>query len=151
MDPKQSRPEQTALYRLYGADEALLYIGVSKHFGVRWQKHAATKPWWGEVRSQTIQWFGTRDEALDAEALAIFGEQPRHNVIHRKTAQRHREAQRRLRGRCASLRIIDRPGLIGELEAAKAHFDPFSQSPLRDADGYTPYALGLMLSTVFAG
>jgi predicted GIY-YIG superfamily endonuclease len=28
------------LYRVYGEADSLLYIGISKHFGVRWQQHA---------------------------------------------------------------------------------------------------------------
>ena len=141
---------RTALYRIYADGEVLLYIGVSNNFGVRWQKHASTKPWWGDVRSQTIYWFDTRDEALDAEALAIFTEQPTHNVMHRRQALRLETVQQRLRERPANLRITDRPGLIGELEEARSRFDSFGKAPLRDDSGYTPYALGLMLSAAFA-
>jgi predicted GIY-YIG superfamily endonuclease len=85
------------MYHIYDDGDGLLYIGVSKHFGIRWQKHACTQPWWNEVRSQTVYWYDSRDEALDAEALAIFTEHPRHNVMHRNQAQRLKRVQRRIR------------------------------------------------------
>ena len=66
----------TGLYHVYGEADSLLYIGVSKHFGVRWQQHAQKQPWWNERRRMTVDWYDTWDEALDAEALAIFGGRP---------------------------------------------------------------------------
>lgn len=74
-------PERTALYRLFGADDELLYVGVSKQFGKRWQDETYSKPWWPEVRRQTIDWHETRVAALKAEAEAIATERPRHNLI----------------------------------------------------------------------
>jgi excinuclease UvrABC nuclease subunit len=79
---------QTGLYRVFGEADSLLYIGISKHFGVRWQQHAQKQPWWNERRRMTVDFYDDREEALDAEALAIFTEQPKYNVLHRKQAQR---------------------------------------------------------------
>jgi predicted GIY-YIG superfamily endonuclease len=79
---------QTGLYHVYGEADILLYIGVSKHFGVRWQQHAQKQPWWNERRRMTVDFYDDREEALDAEALAIFTEQPKYNVLHRKQALR---------------------------------------------------------------
>ena len=64
---------QTGLYHVYGEADSLLYIGVSKHFGVRWQQHAQKQPWWNERRRMTVDFYDDREEALDAEALAIWG------------------------------------------------------------------------------
>ena len=61
---------------------------MSKHFGVRWQQHAQKQPWWNERRRMTVDFYDDREEALDAEALAIFNEQPKYNVLHRKQALR---------------------------------------------------------------
>lgn len=85
--------ERTALYRAYAPADRLLYIGVAKDFGVRWHRHASAKPWWSETRRLTVDWYDTRDEALDAEALAIFTEQPEHNVMHRHQAVRLKKAR----------------------------------------------------------
>ena len=78
----------TGLYHVYDGAEGLLYIGVSNDFGRRWQQHARKQPWWDERRRMTVDFYDDREEALDAEALAIFHEQPKHNVMHRKQAQR---------------------------------------------------------------
>lgn len=73
---------RTALYRFYGENDALLYVGITDHLGTRWHNHARKKPWWPEVRRQTAEWYPTRAEAAEAEIQAIRTEHPRHNVIH---------------------------------------------------------------------
>jgi len=81
------------LYRVFGEADSLLYIGISKHFGVRWQQHAQKQPWWNERRRMTVDFYDDREEALDAEALAIFTEQPKYNILHRKQALRLKRLQ----------------------------------------------------------
>jgi hypothetical protein len=71
--------ERTALYRMYGDANRLLYIGISKNFGMRWQKHASTQPWWPQVKRQTIDWYDSREEARAAELAAIPAEKPLYN------------------------------------------------------------------------
>lgn len=75
--------ERTALYRVYDAADALLYVGISGNFGRRWEQHAKVQPWWPEVHRQTVEWHPDWDAALDAEKAAIEGEAPLHNVIHK--------------------------------------------------------------------
>ena len=72
----------TALYRLFGDDDALLYIGIAKTFGKRWHQHAQVQPWWPEVRRQAIDWFPDRPSAESAEAPAIKAERPKYNIMH---------------------------------------------------------------------
>jgi hypothetical protein len=72
----------TAVYRLFGGDDLLLYIGVAKYFGRRWHQHAQAQPWWPEVRRQAVDWYPSRAEALAAETSAIKAEFPRYNVAH---------------------------------------------------------------------
>ena len=74
----------TALYRLFGDNDARVYIGVAKTFGVRWQRHAHSQPWWPEVRRQTIDWYPDRDSAEAAEAAAIKAERPKYNFMHNR-------------------------------------------------------------------
>jgi transcriptional regulator with XRE-family HTH domain/predicted GIY-YIG superfamily endonuclease len=71
---------RTALYRIYGDDELLLYVGIAKDFGKRWKQHAARQPWWDQVKRQTVVWYDTREEALTEEALAIQAGQPKYNL-----------------------------------------------------------------------
>jgi mRNA-degrading endonuclease RelE of RelBE toxin-antitoxin system/predicted GIY-YIG superfamily endonuclease len=73
---------KTSVYRIYDASQALLYIGVTATVGTRWQAHAGLQKWWPEVQHQTVTWYSTRSEALEAERLAIRAERPLHNVTH---------------------------------------------------------------------
>ncbi|MFD3330148.1 GIY-YIG nuclease family protein [Streptomyces sp. NPDC058701] len=75
------RESRTALYRLYDESEDLLYVGIAFDPRHRWKTHAREKPWWAEVHVREIEWFPTRVEAEEAEASAIKGQRPKHNVI----------------------------------------------------------------------
>lgn len=74
--------EQTALYRAYDSVGGLLYVGISNHFGRRWEQHAKVQPWWPKVHRQTVEWHPDRDAAHVAEVAAIEAEHPRFNVMH---------------------------------------------------------------------
>jgi predicted GIY-YIG superfamily endonuclease len=78
------RPVRTALYRFYGADGELLYVGITNRLQKRWREHsrhyAAT--WWPKVRSNTVHWYPNRTEAGRAEREAIRTEKPLYNVMH---------------------------------------------------------------------
>ncbi|HLK78281.1 MAG TPA: hypothetical protein VKU77_32105 [Streptosporangiaceae bacterium] len=62
----------------------LLYIGVTNGVPFRWNGHQAVQPWWDELRSLTVEWYPSREEALAAEKAAILAEQPKYNVTHLK-------------------------------------------------------------------
>ena len=66
--------ERNAVYRPLAADDTLLYVGVSKRFGQRWEQHARMQPWWPEVDHQTVRWFASREDAELAEKVAIRDE-----------------------------------------------------------------------------
>ena len=74
--------ERTALYRFYGEDDVLLYVGITNELGQRWSNHARLKPWWPEVVRQEAIWLPTREEAAAAEVTAIKSETPRYNIAH---------------------------------------------------------------------
>lgn len=78
----------TALYRLYDADGALLYVGVTGDLRTRFAQHAAGKPWWPEVARKTVEWHETRIAALGAEAAAMENERPRYNILETSTRAR---------------------------------------------------------------
>ena len=69
----------SALYRFYDVSPRLLYVGVTDSPAARWGQHAATAPWWADVAIKTIEWYPTRQAALDAEDAAIAAENPVHN------------------------------------------------------------------------
>lgn len=67
------------VYRLYSADEDLLYVGVTNDVATRFLNHHA-KAWWPEVAQWKITTAPSRVVALYLEAEAILTEHPRHNV-----------------------------------------------------------------------
>ena len=72
----------TTLYRIYGHDESLLYIGISGNPGRRFKEHQDNQPWWSETAGARFQHFETRAEAERAEPLAIRSEFPKYNKVH---------------------------------------------------------------------
>jgi hypothetical protein len=74
----------TSLYRLWGEDSVLLYVGiaVTGREEARWAEHSRSKSWWHEVVEKTVEEFPDRREAADAEMIAIKSEKPVHNVVH---------------------------------------------------------------------
>lgn len=72
--------ERNAVYRLFAADDTLLYVGVAKSFGVRWDQHAKAQPWWPLVDHQTVNWYPSREEAEVTEKQAIRTERPVYNI-----------------------------------------------------------------------
>jgi predicted GIY-YIG superfamily endonuclease len=74
--------ERTALYRLYDAQERLLYIGIAKNPTRRWWQHARDQAdsWWPDVARKAVEWFDTRVLAEAAEVEAIKREGPPYNT-----------------------------------------------------------------------
>lgn len=70
----------TSLYRLHDAQGGLLYVGIAGNPGRRFQEHAGTKAWWGQVRWVHVEHYETRTEAEAAETKAIRTERPKYNV-----------------------------------------------------------------------
>lgn len=84
-------PARTAVYRLFDADGALLYVGMSRDPERRFKDHRREKDWWEEVDGISIEWFASRYKASLAEAHAIGTEGPLYNVHQTQT---WREQQR---------------------------------------------------------
>jgi len=81
----------TALYRIWGEADLLLYIGISKDFGARWKQHAKRQPWWDEMRRLSVDaWYLSREEAEATEEAAIRAERPKYNKIHTAPLSRKR-------------------------------------------------------------
>lgn len=70
---------KTSLYRMYDADNQLLYVGISTGPVKRMEQHKSEKDWFYEVRHIEIEWFENREQALLAESFAILRERPLHN------------------------------------------------------------------------
>lgn len=81
-DTDGGAPERTALYRLFNADDELLYVGITNSPETRWRHHKATQEWWPLVARKTVDWLDSRSEAAAAEIEAIHAEVPKHNLDH---------------------------------------------------------------------
>lgn len=75
--------ERTAVYRLYDADDELLYVGMTNNIDRRFGTHAEGKFWWPEVARREVAWLDSRTDAMVAERTAIRNENPRHNKADR--------------------------------------------------------------------
>lgn len=80
---RRDEQERVALYRWVGRDDVVLYIGISDDPDRRMGQHVDGKPWVVEaVRVEFVDWFDTREEALEAEEALIREELPLYNKIH---------------------------------------------------------------------
>ncbi|WP_406501552.1 GIY-YIG nuclease family protein [Streptomyces sp. NBC_01590] len=70
---------RAAVYRLFAADGALLYVGSAYDPEERAKAHRR-KDWWPLVARRTDEWHASRDDAYAAEERAIVAEDPAHNV-----------------------------------------------------------------------
>jgi antitoxin (DNA-binding transcriptional repressor) of toxin-antitoxin stability system len=77
---RSSGPRETAVYRLYDADETLLYVGITYDIKTRFADHKADKEWWPEVSTKEIRWLPDREAAWAEEQRVIHEEHPRYNV-----------------------------------------------------------------------
>lgn len=73
----------TALYRHFSKGGELLYIGIALSPTYRLTKHNRTAHWYTEIATIKVEWFPSRQEALEEERYAINSEFPKHNTRHR--------------------------------------------------------------------
>lgn len=69
------------LYRMYGTNSQLLYIGIAVNPEERWRHHESTE-WWPLVDRKSVEWFDDFESAASAEAKAIRTEHPQYNGTH---------------------------------------------------------------------
>lgn len=74
----------THLYRHFGGNGELLYVGISLSAVNRLRDHMKCSGWAEEISRVEIQTFKTRAEALKAERDAIKAECPKHNKHHKE-------------------------------------------------------------------
>lgn len=78
----------TTLYRAYDAAGHLLYIGIAVDWTHRWNKHRERSPWFGQVKSLSLETHPDRRSAQEAERAAIAAELPLYNRNHRGHVKR---------------------------------------------------------------
>lgn len=80
-----SAGQPNTLYRFYAPDGALLYIGITKDLGTRLKAHNRQKDWFVEVADVKLEHFPSRDAVEAAERAAIANENPRWNIVHKRS------------------------------------------------------------------
>ena len=83
----------TCLYRHFSGDDTLLYVGISLNILNRTYQHRRCSGWFDEIKRIDVEWFPSRQEAIDAEDQAIKGESPQHNKKGMLPAVRRRAAE----------------------------------------------------------
>lgn len=73
---------KTALYRHFGKDGNLLYVGISANPQSRLASHRASSDWFSEIYRIDVEWHENRELALEAEKRAIHEGQPGLNKNH---------------------------------------------------------------------
>lgn len=86
---------ETALYRHYDEAGGLLYVGIASNPVARTQQHSIHAPWYKDVDTIKIEWFASREEALEAELEAQHKERPKHNRRLSGVDAKRREQVRR--------------------------------------------------------
>lgn len=84
----EQQPQTTGVlghfvYRIYDADDVLLYIGATSNLQRRTHEHKSQTP---RMTTWTAQEYPTRQEAFAAERQAIAAENPEVNIKCRKWA-----------------------------------------------------------------
>ncbi|MFD0053017.1 GIY-YIG nuclease family protein [Streptomyces sp. NPDC127168] len=72
---------RSAVYRIFGDDQRLLYIGSSERPRQRWHEHRNRTDWWPQARAYSLTWLASRDSAFKAEQKAIVTERPVFNFV----------------------------------------------------------------------
>lgn len=70
-----------AVYRIYDADDSLLYVGMSIQPRQRIHDHSA-KEWFSSADKVKIYWHKTKESALNAEAISIITSKPKFNKAY---------------------------------------------------------------------
>lgn len=74
----------TDLYRHFANDGKLLYVGISLSTIARLSQHREASGWYCEISSISIEKFKSREEAIEAEKIAIKAERPKYNIVHKE-------------------------------------------------------------------
>jgi excisionase family DNA binding protein len=78
------------LYRVFNAENDLLYIGITNDVVHRFKGHAKTAIWWRDMASYTTECgFASRHELELAELAAIKDERPMYNTVNNPYRQQH--------------------------------------------------------------
>ena len=79
--PLLPKSDTIALYRHFDADGTLLYVGIAVDPMRRLYQHEKFAHWYPSISRIEIERFPSREEAIDAEIIAIRSENPKYNIV----------------------------------------------------------------------
>jgi len=79
-----SNEKNTILYRYYDVEDSLLYVGITNNQHKRFKQHQ-DKSWLTQIARATFEHYSNREDAEEAEVLAITKELPKYNVTYHPT------------------------------------------------------------------
>lgn len=79
--PRPPRPGTHCVYRYFSADGQLLYVGYTASAASRDQGHSQASPWYSRAFRRSFETFGSKEDALIAEWVAIQDEAPLYNKV----------------------------------------------------------------------
>jgi hypothetical protein len=127
------RAQDTArVYRIYGANNRLLYVGMSANPLLRLDQHSRASAWADEATSVTIGERKTKADALLEEADAIRSEKPVFNTNHR---QNHLLRQKSGSAATTNARVPKRKQPPALLAHEIAHISPDPTKMIEITDG----------------
>lgn len=84
--------QRHVLYRFYGDNGQLLYVGITVDPTARWKQHRKDKQWWREVRGISLDEYPDRASVMAAEKRAIQVEKPKYNKARPAEPGRYHDA-----------------------------------------------------------
>ena len=72
------------LYRIYGTEGELLYIGITRNLATRLSRHAREPSWSLEIRDVRAEWYPDLASADAAETAAVRAEEPLRNEAKKR-------------------------------------------------------------------
>jgi predicted GIY-YIG superfamily endonuclease len=70
------------LYRIFNAENELLYVGATTNPGARYNEHSKMQPWWDQAAMIKLEHLSSHEELAIAEVEAIKSEKPKYNVTN---------------------------------------------------------------------
>lgn len=122
------------LYRHFDKEGTLLYVGVSLRALNRLSQHRDHSAWFSSIVRVEMEHYPSREEACEAERIAIADENPKHNIIRATPKSRkksvHVQNEEDYNDRVASLPELSRADLLRRM---------VNFSPLYDIDGVAAF------------
>lgn len=138
----------TSLYKHYDAQNRLLYVGISKSHLLRLHNHSRKAVWISQIARIDIKQFGSREDALRAEKVAIKKERPIYNVVHNEEPLSTKLRERLVLSKLTEADVVQYPLVVAERDRIPRLFKArWSLKWIADHFGTTPQIIKFVLES----